>query len=146
MTNQLTTKVGPANDSHLVPALGDSFGHYSNQRLMLGCLQHKCYAAVLFKSVQQKQSSAKFQVIFAIVFFIWHVIRKSLCFTMSYLCTIYISDTEEWYSGLRYINKCASHYVSFFDEYDNDRLNCCLLRLFQSPYNYTNISVVISGH
>jgi len=89
VTNQLTTKVGPANDSHLVPALGDSFGHYSNQRLMLGCLQHECYAAVLFKSVQRKQSSAKFQVIFITMCCIWHVIRKFLCLTMSYLCAIY---------------------------------------------------------
>jgi len=89
VTNQLTTKVGPANNSHLVPALGDSFGHYSNQRLMLGCLQHECYAALLFKSVQRKQSSAKFQVIFTIVCCIWHVIKKFLCFTMSYLCAIY---------------------------------------------------------
>uniref|UniRef100_A0A2Z5TRT6 DNA repair protein RAD51 homolog 3 n=1 Tax=Reticulitermes speratus TaxID=60591 RepID=A0A2Z5TRT6_9NEOP len=63
VTNQLTTKVGPANESHLVPALGDSFGHYSSQRLMLGCLQHGCYAAVLFKSVRRKQSSAKFQIL-----------------------------------------------------------------------------------
>ncbi|XP_023713926.1 DNA repair protein RAD51 homolog 3-like [Cryptotermes secundus] len=63
VTNQLTTKVGPGNDSHLVPALGDSFGHYSNQRLMLGYLQHGCYAAVLFKSVRKPQSSVKFQIL-----------------------------------------------------------------------------------
>jgi hypothetical protein len=76
VTNQLTTKVCPGNDSHLVPALGDSFGHYSNQRLMLGCLQHGCYAAVLFKSVRHQQSSAKFQVIFTIGYCLWSLMRK----------------------------------------------------------------------
>ncbi|XP_021935813.1 DNA repair protein RAD51 homolog 3-like isoform X2 [Zootermopsis nevadensis] len=62
VTNQLTTKIGPGN-SHLVPALGDSFGHYSNQRLMLGNLQRGRYAAVLFKSTRRQQSSAEFQIL-----------------------------------------------------------------------------------
>jgi hypothetical protein len=67
VTNQLTTKVSPGNDSHLEPALGESFGSYSNQRLMLGYLQHGCYAAVLFKSVRRQQSSVKFQVIVTVM-------------------------------------------------------------------------------
>lgn len=76
VTNQLTTKVGPGNDSHLVPALGDSFGHYSNQRLMLGYLQHDWYAAVLFKSVRKPQSSVKFQVVITVVWYLWCLIKK----------------------------------------------------------------------
>jgi hypothetical protein len=89
VTNQLTTKVGPANESRLVPALGDSFGHYSSQRLMLGCLQRECYAAVLFKSVRRKQSSAKFQVICTGVCCLWHVIRNSCASQCPIFCAIY---------------------------------------------------------
>jgi hypothetical protein len=110
VTNQLTTKIGPGNGSHLVPALGDSFGHYSNQRLMLGYLQRGCYGAVLFKSTRRQQSSVKFQVIFICILLVesnmeilvYLILLTSLPF-------IVISDTEEWYSGLQCINevKCV---------------------------------------
>ncbi|XP_069694731.1 DNA repair protein RAD51 homolog 3 isoform X2 [Periplaneta americana] len=63
ITNHLTTKVSPGSESHLVPALGDSFGHYINTRIMLGSLQQGCCAAVLIKSVRSSELSAKFQIL-----------------------------------------------------------------------------------
>jgi hypothetical protein len=62
VTNHLTTRIGPRNEKSLVPALGESFAHYCNQRIILGHLSEDRYGALIQKSVLQPQVSAEFQV------------------------------------------------------------------------------------
>ncbi|KAJ9581526.1 hypothetical protein L9F63_023300 [Diploptera punctata] len=63
VTNQLTTKIGPRCEKSLIPALGESFGHYCNLRVMLGHLNQNTYAAFVLKSVKKPQISAQFQIV-----------------------------------------------------------------------------------
>eukprot|EP00128_Syssomonas_multiformis_P014588 Colp12_sorted_trinity150504_noHs@29739 len=62
LTNQMTTKLdGPANRSRLVPALGESWGHASTNRVLLYWNQgRRC--ATLFKSPNLQASTVEYAV------------------------------------------------------------------------------------
>lgn len=80
MTNQLTTRV-TANESQIVPALGESVGHMIPQRLMLGSLPNSTnLTAVLMKSSCLPSNGANFEVnlliLYICVIFVSNVIIK----------------------------------------------------------------------
>nr|8GJ8_A Chain A, RAD51C [Alvinella pompejana] len=63
LTNQMTTKISASQQetSHLIPALGESWGHSSTIRLIL-YWQEKSRYALLYKSPSHKQISVPFQI------------------------------------------------------------------------------------
>ncbi|KAG8451752.1 hypothetical protein GDO86_003808 [Hymenochirus boettgeri] len=60
LTNQMTTKIGPS-ESMLVPALGESWGHTSNNRLILSW-SNRQRIAMLNKSPNQKEATAPYGI------------------------------------------------------------------------------------
>ncbi|XP_071093017.1 DNA repair protein RAD51 homolog 3-like [Haliotis cracherodii] len=61
LTNQMTTKMGRGGGSHLIPALGESWGHASTIRVVLyweGNNRH----ALLYKSPSKKEAVVPFQI------------------------------------------------------------------------------------
>ncbi|XP_069827320.1 DNA repair protein RAD51 homolog 3 isoform X2 [Dendropsophus ebraccatus] len=60
ITNQMTTRIG-SNESQLVPALGESWGHASTNRIILQWERSQRLAA-LYKSPNQKDSTVQFQI------------------------------------------------------------------------------------
>ncbi|XP_050407985.1 DNA repair protein RAD51 homolog 3 isoform X2 [Patella vulgata] len=65
LTNQMTTKVrsgaGSSGQSHLVPALGESWGHASTIRLILHWVGNVRYA-LLYKSPSRKEKDVPYQI------------------------------------------------------------------------------------
>lgn len=61
LTNQMTTKFSPGEDSRLVPALGESWGHASTIRVILYWEGQKRWAW-LYKSPSKKESRVPYQI------------------------------------------------------------------------------------
>ncbi len=63
LTNQMTTKihVGHPNTSHLVPALGESWGHASTIRVIL-YWQSNVRHALLYKSPSKEEATVPYQI------------------------------------------------------------------------------------
>lgn len=64
LTNQMTTKSSAHTSSHLVPALGESWGHASTIRLIL-YWKHGVRRALLYKSPSEREASVAYQVTLA---------------------------------------------------------------------------------
>ncbi|XP_023615394.1 DNA repair protein RAD51 homolog 3 isoform X5 [Myotis lucifugus] len=61
LTNQMTTKIDK-NQSMLIPALGESWGHAATIRLIFHWDQKQSRLATLYKSPSQKESTVPFQI------------------------------------------------------------------------------------
>ncbi|XP_053131078.1 DNA repair protein RAD51 homolog 3 isoform X2 [Hemicordylus capensis] len=59
LTNQMTTRIGQAGSSSLVPALGESWGHAATTRMVLHWEKRQRFAT-LFKSPSQKEATVPF--------------------------------------------------------------------------------------
>ncbi|XP_061188835.1 uncharacterized protein LOC133197011 [Saccostrea echinata] len=132
LTNQMTTKFSPGEDSRLVPALGESWGHASTIRIILYWEAQKRWAW-LYKSPSKQESKVPYQITMGGV---RDIVTPTADSIIEQNCEEPSSKRQKVSADLRYQESSLRIFILSRDE----------IHLFGSKYSYSTAAGGYGGY